>query len=156
MMNTAPAYLSEEKHKELADELQNLKMVERKNIAEQLEYAKSLGDLSENAEYHEARDKQADIEDRIGELEYILKTAIIISGSGGKSKVNIGSRVSIEKKGGGKSDYVIVGSEEADALAGKISHHSPLGSVLIDKKKGDQVIVSTPKGDVQYTIVDIK
>jgi transcription elongation factor GreA len=156
MMNAAPAYLSEEKYKELTTELEDLKMVERKKIAEQLEYAKSLGDLSENAEYHEARDKQADIEDRINELENILKTAVIISGSTSKSVVGVGSQVRVKKDSGDQVDYVIVGSEEANALDGKISHHSPLGSVLIGKKKGDQVIVSTPRGDVQYTVVDIK
>ncbi|MDQ5957883.1 MAG: transcription elongation factor GreA [Patescibacteria group bacterium] len=155
-MNTTPAYLSEEKRKELEAELHNLKMVERKNIAEQLEYAKSLGDLSENAEYHEARDKQADIEDRISELEVMLKNAVIISTTGAKGKVNVGSKVLIQKDKGDKVEYQIVGSEEANAALFKISHQSPLGSVLLDKKKGDKVVVNTPKGDVQYTIVDIK
>ncbi len=155
-MNTTPAYLSEEKRKELEAELHNLKMVERKSIAEQLEYAKSLGDLSENAEYHEARDKQADIEDRILELETTLKNAVIISGSSAKGKVGMGSKVVVQKKGGDKAEYQIVGSEEADATVGKVSHQSPLGSALLDKKKGDEVVVNTPKGDVQYSIVDIK
>ncbi len=156
MINPAPAYLSEDKHKELEAELQNLKMVERKAIAEQLEYAKSLGDLSENAEYHEARDKQADIEDRISELENMLKSAVIISGPTGRGKVGVGSRVLLKKGTGEKAEYVIVGSEEANALEGKISHHSPLGAALLDKKKGEDVTVSTPRGDVQYTVVDIK
>ncbi|OHA58681.1 MAG: hypothetical protein A2571_02840 [Candidatus Vogelbacteria bacterium RIFOXYD1_FULL_44_32] len=156
MTNIDPAYLSEQKRKELEAELLNLKMVERKNIAGQLEYAKSLGDLSENAEYHEARDKQADIEDRIADLEVMLKNAVIISGSATKDKVVVGSKVLIQKAGGDKIEYQIVGSEEANAAMGKISHQSPLGSALLNKKKSDKVLVSTPKGDVQYSIVDIK
>ncbi len=156
MINATPTYLSQEKFDELKDELDGLKMVERKSIAEQLEYAKSLGDLSENAEYHEARDKQADIEDRISELEVMLKSAVILSGAAAKGKVSIGSRVKIEKKDGTKMEYLIVGSEEANAVEGKISHHSPLGLALMDKKKGEAVVVTTPKGDVQYTILDIK
>ncbi|OHA59496.1 MAG: transcription elongation factor GreA [Candidatus Vogelbacteria bacterium RIFOXYD1_FULL_46_19] len=155
-MNNTAAYLSQEKHDELNDELNHLKMVERKHIAEQLEYAKSLGDLSENAEYHEARDKQADIESRISEIEQILKSAIIISGVTPKGKVSIGSTVVVKKDGGAESKYIIVGSEEANTLEGKVSHHSPLGLALLDKKKGEEVEVTTPRGKVKYSIIDIK
>ena len=155
-MNNTVAYLSQEKHDELNDELNHLKMVERKHIAEQLEYAKSLGDLSENAEYHEARDKQADIESRISEIEQILKSAIIISGVTPKGKVSIGSTVVVKKDGGSESKYIIVGSEEANTLEGKVSHHSPLGLALLDKKKGEEVEVTTPRGKVKYSIIDIK
>lgn len=149
-------YLSQDKYDELSDELNHLKMVERKQVAEQLEYAKSLGDLSENAEYNEARDKQADIEDRIGQIENILKTAKIISASKNKDQVNVGSVVVLSKKGGGNQEYTIVGSEEASIMDNKISHLSPLGSAVINKKKGEKVMVSTPKGDVEYTIIEIK
>src|SRR3989344_9656405 len=155
MINATPAYLSQEKSDELQAELHRLKMIERKAIAEQLEYAKSLGDLSENAEYHEARDKQADIEDRISELEALLKTAVILAAATGKNKVSIGSRVKIQKGGSGAVEYILVGSEEANIAENKISHQSPLGASLLDKKKGDKIIVVTPKGDVQYTVVDI-
>ena len=149
-------YLSQDKYDELSDELNNLKMVERKQVAEQLEYAKSLGDLSENAEYNEARDKQADIEDRISEIENILKSAKIISASKNKDIIGVGSMVVLSKKGGDKTEYTIVGSEEASIIDNKISHLSPLGGAVINKKKGDKVIVNTPKGDVEYTIIDIK
>ena len=155
-MNNTVAYLSQEKDDELNDELNHLKMVERKHIAEQLEYAKSLGDLSENAEYHEARDKQADIESRISEIEQILKSAIIISGVTPKGKVSIGSTVVVKKDGGSESKYIIVGSEEANTLEGKVSHHSPLGLALLAKKKGEEVEVTTPRGKVKYSIIDIK
>lgn len=149
-------YLSQDKYDELSDELNHLKMVERKQVAEQLEYAKSLGDLSENAEYNEARDKQADIEDRIGQIENILKTAKIISASKNKDNVNVGSVVVLSKKGGSNQEYTIVGSEEASIMDNKISHLSPLGSAVMNKKKGDKVMVSTPKGEVEYTIIEIK
>ena len=86
----------------------------------------------------------------------MLKNAVIISGSATKDKVVVGSKVLIQKAGGDKIEYQIVGSEEANAAMGKISHQSPLGSALLNKKKSDKVLVSTPKGDVQYSIVDIK
>jgi len=154
-MNNEPQYLSKEKYAELEAELNNLKTVERKEVATHLEYAKSLGDLSENAEYQEARDKQADIEDRIKEVEAILKNATIVSGRH-SGTVDVGSKVTIKKTGGDQKDYLIVGSEEADMAAGKISHLSPIGGALIGKKKGESVKVTTPKGAVEYSIIEVK
>lgn len=148
-------YLSPEKFEELKTELHNLKMVERKEIAETLEFAKSLGDLSENAEYHEARDKQADIEDRIATIEELLKSATIVSKHHG-TKVQIGSTVIVKKEGGEQMEYMVVGSEEADIANGKISHQSPIGEALVGASKGDKVEVLTPRGVVKYSIVDIK
>lgn len=148
-------YLSEDKYKELQAELHFLKTEERKKIAENLEYAKSLGDLSENAEYHEARDKQADVEDRIKQLEDILKKAEIISNHH-SNKVEVGSTLVVKKNGGSEDTISIVGSEEADMLAGKISHESPLGQALLGHEKGEEVTVITPKGETKYKIVDIK
>ncbi len=153
-MNNEIHYLSQEKYKELEAELTNLKTVERKEVAAHLEYAKSLGDLSENAEYQEARDRQADIEDRILELEEILKHAEIVSGRH-SGTVDVGSVVSVSKKGSDQKDFTIVGSEEADMLAGKISHLSPIGSALLGHKKGDKVEVATPGGSVEYTILNV-
>lgn len=153
-MDTEKTYLSKEKYKELEAELDNLKNVVRREVAEQLEYAKSLGDLSENAEYHEARDKQADIEDRIREIESTLKQAVLISGKTGDT-VSVGATVVVEK-GKDQQTYMIVGSEEADFLAGKISHHSPLGSALLGKKAGDNISVQTPKGETKYKVIEIK
>jgi len=151
------SYLSQEKFNELKKELVDLQTIERKKVAEQLEYAKSLGDLSENAEYHEARDKQADIEDRIKELQDILKNAVIISEKKNKDGlVVMGSKVEVKKSSGDPREFIIVGSEEADMTLNKISHHSPIGAALMGKKKGDKIEVTTPKGDVVYTLLDVK
>lgn len=150
-------YLTQEKHNELKAELDSLVHVRRKEVAEQLEYAKSLGDLSENAEYHEARDMQANIEDRINKIESILKSAIIMPSSHGTSAVTIGSVVEISKGGSNeKKTITLVGSEESDMSAGKLSIKSPIGIALVGKKKGDVFTVTTPGGQVTYTVLGIK
>ena len=148
-------YLTKEKHLELTKELENLKTVKRKEVAESLEYAKQLGDLSENAEYHEARELQANIEDRIRKLEAILKSAEIVSFHHTES-VQIGSTVVIQKVGDDATrKFQIVGSEEADMAGGRLSNKSPIGAALLKKKKGDVVSVTTPGGTVKYSIVSI-
>ncbi len=155
-MNTNDAqYLSKEKHEELQQELIRLKTVERKEVALHLEDAKALGDLSENAEYHEAREQQADIEDRIAQIEDMLKNAVIIS-QHHSSTVEVGSSLIVKKEGGKDMDCMIVGTEEANSIDGKISHQSPLGTALMGHKAGEMVVVNTPKGPVNYTIVKIK
>lgn len=154
-MAVANHYLSQDKYEELKQELAYLKTEERKKIAENLEYAKSLGDLSENAEYHEARDKQADVEDRIAELENILKSAQIIS-THHSSIVEVGTTVSTKRDDGRKEEFEIVGSEETDLPAGRISHESPIGAALLGHKKGDTIIVTTPRGEISYKIIEIK
>lgn len=146
-------YLTLEKKTLLEDELKNLMSVRRKEIADALEYAKSLGDLSENAEYHQAREDQANCEDRIVHIEQILKNAVIME-THATGVVSVGSTVTVTKKGSKEEKtYAIVGSEEADSISGKISNESPLGEALLGKKKGDKMIVHAPKGDVEYTIV---
>lgn len=147
-------YLTQEKYDELTKELEDLKSNKRKEIADQLEYSKSLGDLSENAEYHEARDAQANLEDRISHLEGILKTAVIIS-YGAKGVVSVGSEITV-KKGSQTLKFTIVGSEEADAMQGKISIRSPFGEAVIGKKKGDSFSITTPTGDVEYEVTEVK
>ncbi len=148
-------YLSSEKHAELTAELDALKKVKRREIAERLEFAKSLGDLSENAEYQSAREEQADAEDRISELENILKVSEIITAKH-TSQVEIGSNLVIKKKSSGEEmKYQIVGPEEVNVTAGKISYLSPLGSSLMKKKKGDEVTVETPKGKMVYELIRI-
>ena len=148
-------YLSSEKHAELTAELDALKKVKRREIAERLEFAKSLGDLSENAEYQSAREEQADAEDRISELENILKVSEIITAKH-TSQVEIGSNLVIKKKSSGEEmKYQIVGPEEVNVTAGKISYLSPLGSSLMKKKKGDEVTVETPKGKIVYELIRI-
>ena len=146
-------YLTLEKKKELEAELSNLKSVKRKEIADALEYAKSLGDLSENAEYHQAREDQANCEDRIAHLEQIISNSVIMDGHV-TDVVSIGSTVTVLKKGTKEEkSFAIVGSEEADSISGKISNESPLGQAILGKKKGDKVIVHAPKGDIEYLIV---
>ncbi len=148
-------HLTKDKYEEFEKELIYLKTKKRKEIAEQLEYAKSLGDLSENAEYHEARDDQAQIEDRISKLETMLQNAEIISDKY-SDVVVVGSRVVVQKKGEkDKLDLRIVGSEEIDTENGRISFNSPLGESLMGKEKGETVSVKTPRGEVEYTVLNI-
>ncbi len=156
-MNEITEYLTQEKHDELKIELDFLIRTRRKEIAEHLEYAKSLGDLSENAEYHEARDAQANIEDRIAKIEMILKSAVIMSSSRDTNAVTIGSVVTVAReKDGNKNTYTLVGSEESDMNAGKISIKSPLGLSLVGKRKKESFTVNTPSGAVVYRVLDIK
>lgn len=155
-MPDAPEYLTQEKYNELAKELDNLRTVRRKEVAESLEYAKSLGDLSENAEYQEARELQANIEDRIKKLEAMLQSAVIMKMHHTES-VNIGSTVTLVKAGAKDHvSYKIVGSEEADLAKRKLSINSPLGQSLVGKKKGDNLIAKTPGGNVSYQVVNIE
>ena len=155
-MSGVQQYLTSEKLEEFKKELNILKTEKRKQIAENLEYAKKLGDLSENAEYNEARQAQAEIEDRINHLENLVKTAVIVDENSGDS-VSIGSTVKVRKEG--EDDirlYKIVGSEEADMLVGKVSNLSPLGASLLGKKKGDKFSFNTPNGRANYFLVSIE
>jgi transcription elongation factor GreA len=136
---------------ELEEELATL-MESRKEISTRIAEARAYGDLSENAEYSAARDEQSVNEARISEIENILKNVEIIKGSK-RSKVGLGSRVVL--KNGGAAEYQIVGAVEADPLNGKLSNESPLGIELMDKKVGDKVTITTPKGDMTYMIKDI-
>ena len=152
-MTTDTQYLTTEKFSELKKELEFLKAEKRKEVAEHLEYAKKLGDLSENAEYHQAREEQGEVEDRIRYVENLLKNAVIATATGG-AIITVGSTVRLEKEGNGTMSmvYTIVGSEEADTSAGKISNVSPLGSALIGHREGDKVSVQTPKGSMVYKV----
>ena len=147
-------YLTKEKFDEFTKELAELKSVRRKEVAQSLEYAKSLGDLAENAEYHDARNTQGLIEDRIAKLEDLLKNASIVSGNHSDA-VSVGSTVTVEKEGK-KSIYTIVGSEESDVATNKISMRSPFGQAIIGKKKGDNFSFKAPNGEISYKISDIK
>ena len=145
--------VSQEKFDEMIKELEHLKTVRRTEIAENLEYARSLGDLSENAEYQEARDLQAATEERIKKLEELLKYTKIITDGKKKNEVGFGSKVSIKKEGSTDiHEYTIVGSEEVDMRVKKLSHLSPLGSALMGKKKGDIFTFETPAGKQTYII----
>lgn len=152
----AEELISQEKFEELTKELDELRTTRRREVAEQLEYARSLGDLSENAEYQEAREMQSAVEERIGKLESILKNAKIVKSS--KSDiVGMGSTVTVQKLGADdKHTYIIVGAEEADMLSGKISYHSPLGNALMGKKKADEFSFQTPRGTQKYKILKVE
>ncbi|TSC89067.1 MAG: transcription elongation factor GreA [Parcubacteria group bacterium Gr01-1014_3] len=150
-----PYYLTPERFEELKSELNNLKTVRRIEVADRLKRAKELGDLSENAEYTEAREEQTAIETRIVELEEMVKNASVIQGGVGKDKVRIGSTVEVEKNKQ-PAKYKIVGPEEANPASGLISNESPLGKSFLDKKVGDTVKVKTPSGEVAYKILNIE
>lgn len=147
-------YISEEGLEKLKEELNRLKTEERKAIAERLESAKALGDLSENAEYAEAKDAQSLNEVRVQELEEMIRNIIVINPKG-TDKVQVGSTVVLDH-GGKEETYTIVGSEEASPANGKISNESPLGKAFLGKKKGDTVEIKTPGGAVAYTIREIR
>lgn len=148
--------MTQEGYNKLKEELTFLSNVRRKEIAERIERAKELGDLSENAEYSEAKDAQALNEGRILELSAILKNVTVVEGvSHGKGEVDMGSLVKVST-GSSEREYTIVSFNEADPLSGKISNESPLGMAFLGKKKGDDVVVHTPKGDVKYKILEVK
>lgn len=154
-MKQAADYITKEKRKELELELEQLKGPKRKEILEALAYAKSLGDLSENAEYHQAREDQAKLEERIAKIEEILRSSQVVVGGGGDI-VEIGSKVSVLKEGEKEEKtYQVVGSEEADMSLGKISNRSPFGKALFGKKKGDVVSFETPNGIAKYKIIKV-
>lgn len=144
--------VSQEKFDEMMTELEHLKTVRRTEIAKNLEYARSLGDLSENAEYQDARELQAATEERIRKLEDLVKRAKIATDNKKKDVVGFGSKVSIKRDGGEPHEYLIVGSEEADMRERKLSHVSPLGAALMGKKKGDVFTFETPNGKQTYTV----
>lgn len=149
-------YITEEKKKALEEEFKYLKTVKRREIIEALEAARALGDLSENAEYHQAREDQGKTEDRINQIDQMLRTSVVVK-KHSSAKVEIGTTV-IVKKDNLKDNitYHIVGAEEADMVNNKISNKSPLGSSLFGKRKGEVVSLKTPKGLAKYTIVDIQ
>lgn len=144
--------------KRLKEELENLKNVRRKEVAQRLKEAISYGDLSENSEYEEAKNEQAFVEGRILELERKVKNAKIISEHDAKKsgkEVNIGSTVTIAEKGKDAETYTIVGATEADPFEQKISNESPVGRALLGHRKGESITVPTPSGMVEYEIVKV-
>ena len=143
--------------KKLEDELQELKVVKRKEVADKIKEAREQGDLSENAEYDAAKDEQRDIEARIEEIEKILKNAeVVVEDDVNLDQINIGCSVRIyDMEFEEELEYKIVGSTEANSLKGKISNESPVGKALIGKKAGDIVTVETQAGDISYKILEI-
>lgn len=151
-------YLTKEKFEELKEELDFLTKTKRKEIAKQLDDTSSMGDLKENAEYHQAREAQAELEQRIMKLDSILTNVEIIDSSKKKDGVSIGNTVVVSKKGQKNSiEYKIVGAEESNMAEGKISLNSPLVQAMLGKKKGDTFSFDAPSGVLmEYKIVDIK
>ena len=143
--------------KALEEELENLKVVKRKEIAGKIKEAREQGDLSENAEYDAAKDEQRDIEARIEELEQLLKDVEVVDESEvDLDKINVGCKVKVyDITFDEEMDLSIVGSTEAYSLAGKISNESPVGKALMNKKVGDVVDVETQAGVIQYKVLDI-
>ncbi len=144
--------------RQLEDELHDLKVNQRKEVAQKIKEAREQGDLSENAEYDAAKDEQRDIEARIEEIEKILKNAeVVVEDEVDLNAINIGCKVRIlDMEYDEELEYKLVGSTEANSLRGKISNESPLGSVLIGKKVGDVVNVETQAGIMQYKILQIQ
>jgi transcription elongation factor GreA len=151
-------YLTPEKYQQLKEELEYLKNEKRRELSAKIQEAKELGDLSENAMYQEARDQQAALETRILEIEGLLKTASIIKPKVSNGKIEIGSKIIVESLTPPKvkKEFLIIGAQEANPLLGKISNESPLGKAFLGHKKGDIVIVKTPKGEVKYKILEIQ
>ncbi|WP_058486494.1 transcription elongation factor GreA [Defluviitalea phaphyphila] len=143
--------------KKLEDELQQLKTVRRKEVAEKIKEARAQGDLSENAEYDAAKEEQGEIETRIVELEKILRNAQVIDEDEvGVDVINLGCRVKIlDIELNEELDYAIVGSTEADPTEGKISNESPVGAALLGHKVGDTVEVEVPDGKLEFKILEI-
>ncbi len=139
------------------DELHDLKVYKRKEVAQKIKEAREEGDLSENAEYDAAKDEQRDIEARITELENILKNVeVVVEDEVSSDKINIGCTVRIlDLEYKEEETYKIVGSTEANSLKGKISNESPVGRALIGSQVGDTVSVETPGGLVQYEVLEI-
>ena len=144
--------------RKLEDELHDLKVVKRKEVAGKIKEAREQGDLSENAEYDAAKDEQRDIETEIAELEAILANCEVIQDNDkNKDVVKMESVVVLHDVEFDEDiEYTIVGSSEADSLNNKISNESPLGAALIGKKKGDTVKVEAPVGEIEYTVVSVK
>ena len=144
--------------KKLEDELENLKVVRRKEVSQKIKEAREQGDLSENAEYDAAKDEQRDIEARIEELEKILKNAeVVVEEEVDLDKINIGCQVKIlDMEFDEELDYKIVGSTEANSLKGKISNESPVGRALIGASVGDVVEVETQMGNLKYKVLEIQ
>ena len=144
--------------KALEEELQDLKVNRRKEIAGKIKEAREQGDLSENAEYDAAKDEQRDIEARIEEIEKLLKNVEVVDEDDASTEVvNIGCKVVIiDKEYGDEMQYKIVGSTEADSLKGKISNESPVGKALLGHKAGDTVVVETQMGEIAYEIKSIE
>ena len=144
--------------KKYEDELHDLKVVKRQEVAQKIKEAREQGDLSENAEYDAAKDEQRDIEARIEDIEKILKNAeVVVEDEADTEKINVGCKVLVyDEEFEEEVEFKIVGSTEANSLQGKISNESPLGKALIGAKVGDEISVEAPAGMMNYKILKIE
>ncbi len=160
MEENKPVVLSPEGLQQLQEELDYLRNVKRKEVAERLKEARSYGDLSENSEYDDARNEQAFVEGRIAMLENTLRNAVIMDDAEDEAeagKIRLGSTVVLKDlEYGDLLEYTIVGTVEADPAKNKISNESPVGKAIMGKTKGEVVVVEAPAGQIEYEIVDVK
>ena len=148
-------YLTAEGEQKLKNELAELKGPRREELAQRLRSAIQMGDLSENADYHKAKEDQAFLEGRIQEIEAVLRSAVIIEKSQGDF-VSVGSHVTIQEADFDPETFYVVGAKEADPRNGKISNESPIGSALLNHKVGDVVEADTPGGKIRFKILKIE
>jgi transcription elongation factor GreA len=154
-VNSKTTYISKDGLEKLREELAEMTTVRRPEIAQRIHDAKEHGDLSENAEYEDAKNEQAFVEGRIQALEAMIKNATIIDENHSTDHVQIGSTVRVTGGDEGEETFQIVGSAEAKPAAGRISNESPVGRALLGRKKGDKVVVKVPGGDYTYKIIEI-
>jgi transcription elongation factor GreA len=148
-------FVTQEGLKKIKEELENRKIEIRQNIANAIKEAKEQGDLSENAEYSEAKRQQSENESRIAELEFLLKEATVVDYKKGLDLIQMGSKIKV-KFDGQEMEFRIVGSNEANPSEMKISNESPMGKGFMGKKKGDEVEIETPGGRIKYKVLDVK
>jgi len=157
MPEKQPTYLTAEGAAKLEAELKDLKGPQREAISRRLRDAIQMGDLSENADYHKAKEDQGFLEGRIQELEFTFRNAIIVEHSSGpKHIVEVGVQVTVQENNDAPEVYYMVGAKEADPRQGKISHESPIGLALMDHRVGDTVEAATPGGKIKLKILKIE
>jgi transcription elongation factor GreA len=155
-VNDKELVLTKEGLQKLEEELDELKTVHRRDVNERIRQAKEFGDISENAEYEDAKQEQAFVEGRILKVESMIRVARIIDSSEyAQDEVHLGATVRVKDSKGNAHEFTIVGSTEADPVSGRLSNESPLGMALMTKKKGESVDVTTPRGVVSYKIEGI-
>jgi len=154
-VNTKTTYISKDGLDKLRQELDEMLAVRRPEVAQRIHDAKEHGDLSENAEYEDAKNEQAFVEGRIQALESMIKNATLIAENTSTDHVQIGSTVKVTGEDG-EETFMIVGSAEAKPSDGRISNESPVGRALLGRKKGDRVVVQVPAGDFSYKVLEIR
>jgi len=150
-----PQYLSQAAMEAIKEEMQTRKTINRKELSEQIGSAKELGDLSENFEYHDAKDRQGQNESRILEIEDMIRNAVIIDTKSGESNISLGARF-VADLNGTERTFEIVGASESDPMAGKISNESPLGNAFLGLTVGQTAKIETPAGAMEYKVISIE